>query len=103
MRQCQPNWWYPAFPASLGQTVGKETWAAARGAQGISWAIWENSLITDLGQCSTKERLNTTLQEEAMLHKSARSPSVGSRAMCESWSSDTSKIFFSLWHLSKRP
>lgn len=24
-RQCQPNWWYPAFPGSLGHRVGKET------------------------------------------------------------------------------
>lgn len=49
-RQCQPNWgwWYPAAPASLGQRVGKET---IRGAQGIS--VWENTSITDLGQCST--------------------------------------------------
>ena len=55
-----------------------------------------------LGQHSTWERLNAPLQEEAVPCKSARSPSVGSRVMCLSWSSSTSKMVLP-WHLSRTP
>lgn len=92
----------PSCSCQPGAEAGEgDTSCSQRGSGDVTGNLGE-VIYNSLGPYSAWGRLNTTLQEEAMPHKSAKSPSVGSRAMGRSWGSSTSKTIFP-WHLSKSP
>lgn len=92
----------PSCSCQPGAESGEDDMSCSQRGSGDVTGNLGEVVYNSLGQYSAWGRFSTTLQEEAIPRKSARSPSVGSRAMRWSWGSGTSKTVLP-WHLSKSP
>lgn len=92
----------PSCSCQPGAESGEDDISCSQRGSGDVTGNLGEVVCNSLGQYSAWQRFSTILQEEAIPRKSARSPSVGSRAMRWSWGSGTSKTVLP-WHLSKSP